>query len=100
MYDFDAKYISNETSFICPPDLSDELQLEIKSLCKKVFDLLGCKGWGRVDLMLDKNLKPWILEVNTVPGMTTHSLVPLAAKKFGWSFETLVMKILENSNVE
>ncbi|MCK5359212.1 MAG: D-alanine--D-alanine ligase [Gammaproteobacteria bacterium] len=98
-YDFDAKYVSDNTSYICPCGLSAELEAEVQSLAVKAFELASCSGWGRVDVLLDKDQRPYLLEVNTVPGMTSHSLVPMAAKQAGLNFQQLVVKILETSNV-
>lgn len=93
-YDYDAKYISNETRYYCPCELSEEKDREIKSLALAAFESLGCTGWGRVDFMSSEEGELFILEVNTVPGMTSHSLVPMAAKAQGLSFEELVVRIL------
>ena len=72
---------------------------EIQQLCLRAFRALGCSGWGRVDLMLDRAGSPWLLEVNTAPGMTDHSLVPMAARAAGLSYEDLCMRILELAHV-
>jgi len=93
-YDFDAKYKSNDTEYFCPAGLSDELEMQVRQLAISAFSALGCSHWGRVDVMLDENQQPILLEVNTVPGMTDHSLVPMAAKMIGLSFEQLVVQIL------
>lgn len=93
-YDYDAKYISNDTRYFCPCDLPEEKDKEIKSLALAAFKSLGCSGWGRVDFMSSEEGELFILEVNTVPGMTSHSLVPMAAKAAGLSFEELVVRIL------
>ena len=71
----------------------------INTLCKNAFEAIDCKGWGRVDFIVDKTKKVYIIEINTVPGMTNHSLVPLSAKYAGVEFDDLVMMILETSNV-
>ena len=96
-YDYEAKYQANSTQYDCPCGLSDEKEKQLQSLALKAFEVLGGSGWGRVDLMLDAANNPWFLEINTVPGMTNHSLVPMAAKQAGYDFETLVCKILETS---
>ena len=96
-YDFEAKYTSNDTQYICPCDLSDALRQEISALTLKAFDVLGAKTWGRVDLMLDQQNRPWLIELNTVPGMTDQSLVPMAATASGLSFESLVVTILKST---
>ena len=98
-YDFDAKYESNETEYHCPCDLDEAKEVEIKSLSKKSFEILGGKGWGRVDLMQDANGKFWLIEVNTTPGMTDHSLVPMAAKEHGLSFPELTVEILKTTGL-
>ena len=98
-YDFDAKYESNETLYHCPCDLNSEKESEIKSLSQKSFEVLGGKGWGRVDLMQDTKGKFWLIEVNTTPGMTDHSLVPMAAKEYGLSFPELTVEILKTAGI-
>ena len=96
-YDFEAKYQSNDTQYICPCDLDVETQQKIKTLVLQAFNIIGAKGWGRVDLMLDEHNQPWLIELNSVPGMTDHSLVPMAAKAAGHSFEKLVFEILQTA---
>ena len=93
-YDYEAKYLSDETRYICPCGLSDAKEREIRELSRWAFDSLDCRGWGRVDLMVDSDGEFKVLEVNTVPGMTSHSLVPMAAKAAGYSFDDLVSRIL------
>ena len=93
-YDFDAKYKSNDTQYICPVELNGKIEEEMQNLSLQAFHSLGCKGWGRVDLMLDEKQKPWLIEVNTIPGMTDHSLVPMAAKVAGLSFDDLVVLLV------
>ena len=97
-YDFDAKYISDETSYICPSGLPAELESVVQDLAVNAFNVASCHGWGRVDILLDEDLQPYLLEVNTVPGMTSHSLVPMAAKQSGLDFNQLVMQILETAD--
>lgn len=92
-YDYKAKYITDSTEYICPVDLPEELKEDIQSTAKKAFDIIGCSGWGRVDFILDNN-KFYLLELNTIPGMTNHSLVPKAAQAIGWNFDGLVRQIL------
>ncbi len=96
-YDFNAKYIANDTRYICPCGLSSEKEAELKALALAAFHAVGCEGWGRVDVMADKFLNFYLLEVNTAPGMTGHSLVPMAAKVRGLSFSELVLTILRCS---
>lgn len=93
-YDFNAKYIANDTRYICPCGLDAEKEAELKQLALAAFDAVGCEGWGRVDVMADKTMNFYLLEVNTLPGMTSHSLVPMAAKARGLSFSELVLTIL------
>tara|TARA_B110000881_G_C18417689_1_gene434310 strand:- start:18 stop:857 length:840 start_codon:yes stop_codon:yes gene_type:complete len=96
-YDYQAKYFSDATQYQCPSDLSPERETEIRQLSMDAFNTVGCRGWGRVDLMVDSNNKFQLLEVNTSPGMTSHSLVPMAAKVAGLDFDQLVLAILEES---
>jgi len=93
-YDYDAKYIANDTQYLCPAPLSAEDTAALNALCLKAFNALGCEGWGRVDVMRDAQGKFWLLEVNTVPGMTDHSLVPMAAAASGLGFGELLLKVL------
>ena len=93
-YDYDSKYFSNKTEYLCPSDLSDQQEKNIRMIAMKAFNLTGASGWGRADFILDKDKNPYLLEINTVPGMTSHSLVPMAAKAAGMNFEQLVLKIL------
>ena len=93
-YDYQAKYESNETQYLCPAELPIKLEDEIKDLSLRAFKALDCAVWGRVDLMLDDDQQPLLLEVNTVPGMTNHSLVPMAAAAAGIDFNELVYSIL------
>lgn len=99
-YDFDAKYKSDDTQYFCPAGLPAKLEAEIQSIALKAFNALGCRGWGRVDVMLNANGQPQLLETNTVPGMTDHSLVPMAANEVGFSFADLVIRILQTSMPE
>lgn len=96
-YDYQAKYESNETKYFCPSGLDVSQEKEIQGLALKAFEAVGCESWGRVDVMLDGNGEPLLLEVNPVPGMTGHSLVPMAAAANDISFEQLVLLILEAS---
>ncbi|MGP3590447.1 D-alanine--D-alanine ligase [Vagococcus sp. WN89Y] len=93
-YDYEAKYLSDETKYFCPSGLEEEREANLRSLVMKAWDLLGCRGWGRVDAMLDSDGQFYLLEANTSPGMTSHSLVPMAARQAGMSFSQLVVRIL------
>ena len=94
-YDYEAKYLRNDTRYICPAGLSPHSEAEMQQLALRGFALIGGSGWGRVDFLMDESGKPYLLEVNTVPGMTDHSLVPMAARQAGINFEQLVVRILE-----
>ena len=98
-YDYEAKYVADDTRYLVPCGLPATREREIQALCLKAFRALGCSGWGRVDLMLDAAGGPWLLEVNTAPGMTDHSLVPMAARAAGLSYEDLCLRILEGAHV-
>jgi len=98
-YDYEAKYIANDTRYLIPCGVAEKKEKELQALCLKAFRALGCRGWGRVDLMLDKRGRPFLLEINTSPGMTDHSLVPMAAKAVGISYEDLCVRILEMAHV-
>lgn len=93
-YDFEAKYQSNDTQYICPTGLDPAMEQSLQNLVLRAFSVVGAKTWGRVDLMLDAQNRPWLIELNSVPGMTDHSLVPMAAKQAGMNFEALVKQIL------
>lgn len=96
-YDYEAKYILDSTRYLCPCGLPADQERDIRQLALRAFEALDCSGWGRVDFMLDKSGHVYALEVNTVPGMTDHSLVPKAAKQSGLNFDELVLRILESS---
>ncbi|WP_376697311.1 D-alanine--D-alanine ligase [Wenzhouxiangella sp. EGI_FJ10305] len=96
-YDYQAKYESGDTQYRCPCGLDGAAEARLAELCLTAFRVLGTSGWGRVDLMVDEDEQPWLLEVNTTPGMTDHSLMPMAAKAAGIEFEELVWRILETS---
>ena len=98
-YDYDAKYVANDTRYICPCELPPHAERAFQALALKAFELLGCQGWGRADFMVDPEGTPYFLELNTSPGMTDHSLVPMAARQAGLSFEQLVLRILEQAHV-
>lgn len=93
-YDYHAKYVSDETQYLCP-GLEGEAEDEIRALALAAFEALGCSGWGRIDVMRDGGGRNFLLEVNTAPGMTSHSLVPKAARVMGVGFEELCWRILE-----
>ena len=94
-YDYHHKYFSNETQYICPPEIDTQIEAEVRALAVQSYQVLGCRGWGRADIMLDqKSGRPYLLEMNTSPGMTNHSLVPMAAKHAGMNYENFVMWIL------
>lgn len=96
-YDYEAKYQSNNTEYLVPCGLTTEQEAQLQALCVKAFHAVGCKVWGRVDAMMDTQGQFWLLEVNTVPGMTDHSLVPMAARATGIDFDTLCWRVLETS---
>jgi len=95
--DYDAKYISDNTQYFCPAGLSAECEEELAKLVKRAYDVVGCRGWSRIDVMTDAQGNFRLVEVNTNPGMTSHSLFPKSASTVGISFEQLVVKILELS---
>ena len=99
LYDYEAKYLSDDTQYFCPSGLPEGQERAIQAQALQAYQILGCEGWGRVDLMLSDSGQFYFLEANTSPGMTSHSLVPMAAKSIGLSFEDLVMKILDLSHV-
>jgi D-alanine-D-alanine ligase len=101
-YDYHAKYIADDTKYHCPSGLAAAREKQLRALALEAFRLVGASGWGRVDFIVE-NLagkaggKPWLLELNTVPGMTSHSLVPMGARAAGLSFDELCWAILETS---
>ncbi|HET9122446.1 MAG TPA: D-alanine--D-alanine ligase [Acidiferrobacteraceae bacterium] len=96
-YDYDAKYLSNTTRYLCPAGMDPQLEAHMQGYARQTFEALGAAGWGRVDFMVDKQGRPYVLEINTVPGMTDHSLVPMAAKAAGIDFGQLCQMILDTS---
>ncbi len=98
-YDYEAKYLAADTRYLIPCGLPKKKEEALQALCLEAFQMLGCTGWGRVDLMLDQRGRPFLLEVNTAPGMTDHSLVPMAARAVGISYEDLCVQILERAHV-
>ncbi len=99
LYDYEAKYLSDKTQYFCPSGLSSAEEHAIQAQALQAHRILGCEGWGRVDVMLDESGRPYFLETNTSPGMTSHSLVPMAARSAGISFEDLALRILELAHV-
>ncbi len=98
-YDYDAKYVTDDTRYLIPAGLTEKKEQALRALCLEAYRTVGCRGCARVDLMLDQRGRPYLLEVNTSPGMTDHSLVPMAAKAVGISYEDLCVKILEMARV-
>ena len=99
-YDYEAKYLRDDTRYLCPAGLSAGDEAEMQRLAMRGFTLVGCRGWGRVDFLMGTDGKPYLLEINTSPGMTDHSLVPMAARHQGMSFEKLVEQILNMATLE
>jgi D-alanine-D-alanine ligase len=95
-YDYHAKYIAQDTRYVCP-GAAKAVERKAGEIALRAFDLVGARGWGRVDFIVDKSGKPWLLELNTIPGMTSHSLVPKSAQAVGMSFDELCWAILETS---
>ncbi|MBW2475555.1 MAG: D-alanine--D-alanine ligase, partial [Deltaproteobacteria bacterium] len=93
-YDYDAKYVADDTRYLIPCGLDQANESQLQALALRAFDAVGASGWGRVDILMDGEGRPWLIEVNTVPGMTSHSLVPMAAKAIGIDFDELVWRIL------
>jgi D-alanine-D-alanine ligase len=98
-YDYEAKYLRDDTRYLCPCGLPPEREAEMQRLALRGFELLGGRGWGRVDFLVDEKGKPYLLEANTSPGMTDHSLVPMAARQAGMDFGQLVLTILGSAHV-
>jgi D-alanine-D-alanine ligase len=96
-YDYEAKYLSDETQYHCPAQLGADETQQLQQMALDAYKAVGCAGWGRVDAMRGPDGRFWLLEVNTAPGMTSHSLVPMAARAAGYSFEQLVLRILDSS---
>ncbi len=99
-YDYGAKYTANTTQYHCPCGLDEDVEARYAELVLRAFDATSARGWGRVDFMTDGFGKAYMLEVNTVPGMTGTSLVPMAAKQLGYTFEQLVWRVLETSLID
>ena len=98
-YDYEAKYSRDDTRYLCPCGLPAELEAEMRELARRAFAVIGCRGWGRVDVLLAEDGRPYLLEINTAPGMTDHSLVPMAARAAGIDFDALCLRILELAHV-
>lgn len=96
-YDYEHKYVSNETQYLCPAPLPEALTAQIQKIAHDAYVALGCEGWGRVDFMLDEHDQPWLLELNTSPGMTSHSLVPMSAAAIGMDYAELCLTILSDA---
>lgn len=94
-YDYEAKYFRDDTQYLCPCGLPPALEAGLQSLAEQAFSVLGCRGWARVDILLDAAQSPYLLEINTAPGMTDHSLAPMAARAAGIDFDALCLRILE-----
>ena len=93
-YDYEAKYLRDDTRYLCPCGLPEARELELRAQALEAFRVLGCRGWGRVDFLMDEQGEAYFLEVNTSPGMTDHSLVPMAAREAGLSYDELVLRVL------
>ena len=98
-YDYAAKYLADTTLYHCPCGLPQQQESALQALALEAFESIDARGWGRVDMMLDEADQAWLIEVNTVPGMTDHSLVPMAARQAGIDFDELVLRILDSSCV-
>ena len=98
-YDYEAKYFADNTRYICPCGLPAAEERAIQAQALRAFKLIGCSGWGRIDVMVDRAGEAYLLEVNTIPGMTDHSLVPMAARARGIEFDELCLRILESAHV-
>jgi D-alanine-D-alanine ligase len=98
-YDFEAKYLRDDTRYLCPSGLDAASEAEMQRLARRAFALIGGQGWGRVDFLMSESGQPYVLEANTSPGMTDHSLVPMAARQAGISFEQLVLCVLGMAHV-
>jgi len=93
-YDYQNKYFTDDTKYLCPSQLPDAVEREVQELAVQAYRVLGCRGWARADVMLTSDNKPYLLEMNTSPGMTGHSLVPMAARAAGISYEDFVMQVV------
>jgi D-alanine-D-alanine ligase len=100
LYDYQAKYLLDSTRYHCPCGLPPEQEKAIQAFALSAYRILGCRGWGRIDVLLDAKGRPWFLEANTIPGMTDHSLVPMSARAAGLSFEDLCLTILASADLD
>lgn len=99
-YDYHNKYVGNDTQYFCPSGLDAAFEAKVQALCVKAYQVLGCAGWGRADVLVDAQGQPWLLEMNTSPGMTDHSLVPMSAKASGVGYEELVLRIAASAKLK
>ncbi|TWG78797.1 D-alanine--D-alanine ligase [Cupriavidus gilardii J11] len=99
-YDYQNKYFTDVTQYLCPAGLPDELEQEVRRLAVQAFRVLGCRGWARADVMLTADGKPYLLEMNTSPGMTGHSLVPMSARAAGISYEDFVLQVVAAARLD
>ena len=93
-YDYQNKYFTDDTKYLVPCGLPEGEEAAIQALVLKAYQVLGCRGWARADVMIDTQRRPWLLEINTSPGMTGHSLVPMSARATGLSYEQLCLQVL------
>jgi len=100
-YDYQNKYFTEDTHYLVPSGIPKEEEEAIQALVVKAYRVLGCRGWGRIDVMIDgRTRKPYLLEINTSPGMTGHSLVPMSAKAAGISYEELCVRLLQSATLD
>lgn len=99
-YDYQNKYFTDDTQYLCPSGLPAALEQEVQQLVVEAFRVLGCRGWARADVMLTRDGKPYLLEMNTSPGMTGHSLVPMAARAAGISYEDFVLQVVAQATLD
>ena len=99
-YDYHNKYFGEETRYLCPAPLADDVAAHVQAISLAAFRALECEGWARVDLIVDREQRPWLLEINTSPGMTDHSLVPMAARAQGLSYDELVLSVLAGARLK
>ena len=99
-YDYHNKYFGEETRYLCPAPLADDVAAAVQAISLEAFRALECEGWARVDMILDLEQRPWLLEINTSPGMTDHSLVPMAARALGMSYDELVLSVLAGARLK